>query len=154
MASLKTKPAKPRPDFPLFPHQSGQWAKKIRGRFYYFGRWSDPKIRHSEYLRVQDYLLSGRTPPPSEDTRPTMRDIVNACLTHKKIRIESGELSRRSFADLLPRRWPAGRCVQDRPVENLMPEDFGQFRAELGEAVAGHAGQSDSAVACVPQLRV
>lgn len=133
MASLKAKPAKPRPDFPLFPHQSGQWAKKIRGRFYYFGRWSEPDTALGEYLRVRDYLLSGRTPPPSEDTRPTMRDIVNACLTHKKTRIESGELSRRSFADLYHVGGLLVDAFKDRPVEDLMPEDFGQFRAELSK---------------------
>ena len=35
------KAAKPRPDFPLFPHATGRWAKKVHQKLHYFGPTAD-----------------------------------------------------------------------------------------------------------------
>ena len=64
------RPAKPRPDFPLFPHRNGRWAKKVRGKFCYFGKWADdPKGEAAEVLwkAQKDDLLAGRMPRTSTD---------------------------------------------------------------------------------------
>jgi hypothetical protein len=87
-----TRPAKPSPAFPLFPHAAGVWAKKIRGKMYYFGPWSDPDAALAKYLEQKDALHAGRKPRESSDGA-TVKEVVNHFLTAKLALVDSGELS-------------------------------------------------------------
>src|SRR5262245_6123248 len=93
-----TKPAKPYPDYPLYAHAAGVWAKKIRGVTHYFGPWDDPDAALNEYHRQKDALLAGRTPRPDPEAL-TIKDLVNTLLNAKQSRVAIGELS--------PRTWTA-----------------------------------------------
>ena len=95
----KQKPDKPYPDFPLTPHPSGRWCKKIRGRLHYFGKWDDPQGALDLYAQQRDELYAGRTPRPRNDDRMTLKDLCNEFLTYKKHLVETGELTARSHRD-------------------------------------------------------
>src|SRR4051812_2009823 len=90
-----TKPSKPYPDFPLFPHATGRWAKKIRGRFHYFGPWSDPDGALARYLKSKDTLHAGKVPKPDPE-EILVKDVANYFLNAKDERVQSGELSKRT----------------------------------------------------------
>lgn len=50
------KPEKPSSDFPLFPHATGRWAKKVGGKMLYFGPWADPGGALRAY---QEFVATG-----------------------------------------------------------------------------------------------
>src|SRR3954449_43649 len=87
-----TRPSKPYPDFPLFPHATRRWAKKIRGKIHYFGPWSDPDAALAKYLKQKDALHAGRKPWEASDD-VTVKDLCNQFLNAKRALVESGELT-------------------------------------------------------------
>jgi integrase len=138
------RPKKPYPDFPLTPHPCGAWQKKIRGKIHYFGRWGrivNGKMERvpgdgwqaalEEYQRVADDLHAGRTPRVNWDAL-TVAELCNRFLTSKLRKLESGELSSRTFqayretTDLLVIAF--GRA---RPVADLAADDFEKLRATM-----------------------
>ena len=48
------KTAKPYKDFALFPHGTGQWAWKIRGKLWYFKVWEDPDTALQSFVHDED----------------------------------------------------------------------------------------------------
>lgn len=132
----KGKASKPSPDFPLWPHPSGRWCKKVRGRAYYFGKVTDDpngEAALQRWLDVKDDLLAGRTPRPNSDTL-TVADLCNHFLTHKKGLMDSDELAPRTF-----QRYHANcRLLVDmfgkrRSVDDLTARDFQDLRATMTE---------------------
>lgn len=126
------KPSKPHKDFPLFPHSTGQWAKKVRGRLIYFGAWRDPEAALNRWLEDKDDLLAGRTPERNEGL--TIRDLVNRFLTSKKRLVESHELQQRTWEDYdsICKR-VIEKFGRNRLVDDLKPSDFEGLRSNFAK---------------------
>jgi integrase len=120
------KPRTPHPDFPLYPHPSGQWAKKVNGKTHYFG--TDPDAALAKWLREKDDLLAGREPSKGEGL--TIRQLANRFLTSKQRLVDSGELTTQTWQDY---HKTCARIIQafgpSRLVATLRPADFEKLRA-------------------------
>jgi len=141
------RPKKPYADFPLTPHPSGTWQKKIRGKIHYFGRWArrvNGKLERiaadgwqealEEYKAVADDLHAGRTPRGVQGDGLTVADLCNTFLTAKLRQREAGELAIRSLGeyrqttDLIVAAFGKTRLVSD-----LAADDFEALRATMAE---------------------
>jgi integrase len=132
------KPAKPYAEFPLFPHATKRWAKKIRGKLYYFGPWSDPTGALNKYLEQKDALHAGRKPREATDGF-TVKELANRFLNAKRALVDAGELS--------PRTWAEYKAMADelvahlgksRLVADLDPDDFARLRNKLAKKWGPH----------------
>ena len=128
-------PPKPYLDFPLYAHKSGRWAKKIRGKTYFFGPWRDPNGALRRYHMDKDDLEAGRKPrreEPNVTDALTVKQMVGLFLDAKEINVQSGELEEstwktyESFGERMIRVFGA-----NTPVESLGPDDFQKLRKDL-----------------------
>lgn len=132
--TVNCKPRKPHPDYPLYAHACGKWAKKIRGTVHYFGTWDDPQKALTDYLAVKDDLLAGRTPI---NGGLTVRDLVNRFLSFKQSLVGTGEIKQRTWkeyhavCDVI-----VGVFGKHKLVEELRPEDFSRLRRRLATGVS------------------
>lgn len=129
----RQKPKKPYPDFPLFPHATRRWAKKIRGKLHYFGPWDDPDAALQKYLDQKDDLHAGRTPRTPSDGL-TIRSLVNRFLTSKRHLVDTREIVEQTWRDYYNTcQRIIGVLGPDRLVTDLAADDFGRLRAEYAK---------------------
>ncbi len=140
------RPKKPYADFPLTPHPSGVWEKKIRGRVHYFGRWG--KVVKGSMTRIEgdgwqaalelykaqaDDLHAGRTPRIKGEGL-TVAELSNRFLTAKLRQREAGEVTGRTFDEY---KATAVLLVaafgKDRLVDDLAADDFERLRDEMAK---------------------
>jgi integrase len=143
----RSKPAKPYPEFPLFPHQAGVWAKKIRGKLHYFGPLDDPDGALKKYLEQKDALHAGRKPREAAEGI-TVKDLANRFLNAKQTLVDAGELSPRTWTDYkdacdeIVAAFGRGRLLAD-----LGPDDFAALRNRMARKWGPH--RLGKAIQCV-----
>jgi hypothetical protein len=157
----KIKPAKPHPDFPLYAHASGRWAKKVRSVLQYFGPWADPQAALEKWLEQKDDLLAGRQAIPllsvilstnfftarNFTARLTPRSFGDYNTTYGKIIDAFGR--NRSVADLRPYDFERLRktFAKTREPVRIWPEiasDFSRIREGRGNFISAGGRQRES----------
>jgi integrase len=133
-ASQPVRPEKPYPEFPLFPHATRRWAKKIRGKLHYFGPWSDPDGALKKYVEQRDDLHAGLT-PRVQGGALAVRDLLNRFLTSKRQLVETREITPRTFADYHATCARIGSAFGlTRLVSDLAADDFARYRAAVAKS--------------------
>ncbi|MBK8270860.1 MAG: tyrosine-type recombinase/integrase [Planctomycetes bacterium] len=130
--SKSSKPKKPYPTFPLTPHPNGQWCKKIRGKVFFFGVWSDPKSALQEYTTQAADLHAGRRLHRPQSAGLSVRDLSNNYLANQKLKAERGLITASWYGDCLRAvRAFAREIGPDRLATDLSPIEFGDYRLKL-----------------------
>lgn len=107
-------PKKPHKDFLLFPHASGQLAKKVRGKLLYFG--SDSKTALDRWIREMDDLLVGRTPRVFDANALTVKRLCDLFLESRESEQSSTMQAKRHH-----RRMADQEVTKDQPATPNAP---------------------------------
>ena len=140
-----TKPKKPRSDYPLSPHSSGKWQKKIGGKLYYFGQWA--KREGGQLVRVKDdgwrdaereynkwlyQRLHGSKQLSDAESSFSIGRLCNLFLDMKADAVEAGKLAPSTYTDyeqatdLITNTFDSKRLVA-----TLGPLDFQSLRSKM-----------------------
>lgn len=136
----QSRPKKPYPEYPLSPHASGKWQKKVDGKIKYFGRWENPEAALAEY----ETFLSGTTLRPSgqdaEGDECSVDYMVNRFLRAKKNKMAEDDLAPRSYqqyrdtCSLLKAHFGG-----ERAVDSITPDELSDWRASWKNRKTGGA---------------
>jgi integrase len=120
-------------EFPLGPHPTGRWCKKIKGKVYFFGKIADGwETALTRYKEDRDALFAGRKPSPRNKDGLRLLELSNQFLHFKRGLIQTGELTMRTWYDY---HHTGERLLKvfgkERLVEDLGPADFETLRANF-----------------------
>lgn len=130
--SLNGKRKKPeKPAFPLWLHSAtGQWAKKIRGKVYYFGTDQDKAL--AKYTREREDLEAGRTPRAVKPNDVTLKDLCNHFITNAQSKRDAGEITARTYQDYYKTcELILEQLGKTLVVDQIRPNDLMQLRRWL-----------------------
>ncbi len=134
MKTAKVK--KPYPEYPLFAHASNQWAKKIKGRMWYFGTLDDHVAALDKYNDQIHDIQAGRDPRRTKKqisaAELSVYDMCNLYMLRQEARIKTGEVGQRHFGDC----FQSCKLVTDyfgkfQSASTLKAADFQAFRASF-----------------------
>lgn len=136
----KPKPKKPTKDFPLSPHASGSWCKKIRGKIHYFGGWSDPQGALEKYNLQKEDLEAGRVPrqvtltPKKSGQGMTLEELCDTFIEDQHQRVLNGELAQRTFQTYHKMSQDlCDRLGKARLLTDILPVDLKQLRDQFAK---------------------
>lgn len=129
----KQKPQKPYTEFPLYAHRNGQWAKKIKGKTWFFGTWGATDDALTCYLDQVDDIQAGRDPNRQRGVATpdtvTVCDLVNLYLESLDERCQRGDVTPRHFSDCIrTSELIVGHFGRKMAAAKLRAADFGDFR--------------------------
>ena len=129
------KPTKPYPEFPLFAHARGYWAKKFKGRQYNCGPWADPDAALKRWEGIRNDLQLGIAPTTRAEGVTTVEDVINCYLDAKDAAVQSGDLSMRTFRDYKSHgKWLVDNLGRYVPAADLTPAHFTALRKKFPES--------------------